>query len=94
MNDHSPDVERLLELLQAEEALYTELRTALQDEQVCLVNLEAEGLDDAVRQKETLVTEARVLEEGRRTLVGRLHSRDHFQARLAGALGAIARRLL
>ena len=60
MIDTAPDVERLLELLEAEEALYGELRTALQNEQACLVNLEAEGLDEAVRQKETLVTEARV----------------------------------
>ncbi len=74
MNDLSNDVGRLLELLEAEERLYVELRTALQDEQSCLVNLEADGLDEAVRQKETLVTEARVLEEGRRALVARLGS--------------------
>jgi flagellar biosynthesis/type III secretory pathway chaperone len=72
MIETSQDVARLLELLEAEETLYGELRAALQSEQVCLVNLEAEGLDEAVRQKETLVTEARVLEEGRRALVRRL----------------------
>lgn len=72
MIETSADIERLLDLLRAEETLYEELRSALQTEQVCLVNLEADGLDEAVRQKETLVTEARVLEEGRRAVVQRL----------------------
>ena len=96
MSDIARDIERLLELLDAEERLYGELRSALQREQTCLVNLEAEGLDEAVRQKETLVTEARVLETGRRTLVERMADATGIPQRpatltdLCAALGPIA----
>ena len=62
-------VARLVELLKAEEKLYVELRDALQHEQACLVDLDTEGLDEAVRQKETLVSEARMLEGSRVALV-------------------------
>lgn len=62
-------VNRLVDLLRAEEDLYLELRSALQSEQRCLVEIDAEGLDEAVRQKETLVAEARMLGESRGSVV-------------------------
>lgn len=62
-------VGRLVDLLRAEEELYLELRTALQHEQRCLAEMDAEGLDEAVRQKETLVAEARMLAESRSAVV-------------------------
>lgn len=62
-------VERLVDLLTAEEELFVELRDALQQEQACLVSVDARGLDEAVRQKETLVAEARMLAESRVALV-------------------------
>lgn len=69
MTQRAQHVARLVDLLKAEEGLYVELRDSLQREQACLVELDAEGLDEAVRQKQTLVAEARMLEGGRVALV-------------------------
>lgn len=69
MSNLAESVEQLIGLLQNEEDLYEELRSTLRTEQTCLVNLEADGLDEAVQKKETLVSQARVLEVGRRAAV-------------------------
>ncbi len=89
-------VDRLVDLLRAEEELYLELRAALQQEQRCLVELDAETLDEAVHQKETLVAEARVLAESRSEVVEQLaHAVGIAEepptlSRIAAALGAEA----
>ena len=85
---------RLLPLLEAEEGVYLEMRDALQHERVCLANLDAEGLESAVRRKQTLAAEARVIEESRAALVAALaESLEMSQptlSQLADRLGAEA----
>ncbi len=62
----------LMRVLQAEEKLYLELRALLQREQACITELDAAGLEEAVRAKETLAGEARLLEESRLEVVSAL----------------------
>lgn len=65
MTKEGPRVEDLLRVLEAEERLYVELRDLLQHERACMVNLDAAGLEEAVRRKEALAAEGRLLEESR-----------------------------
>ena len=52
-------------VLDAEEALYVEMCRTLQREQACLAELDAVGVEQAVRAKESLADEAAFLEERR-----------------------------
>lgn len=74
------EADDLLAVLESEERLYQELRQVLQQERELIVNLDAEGLEQAVMRKEALSAEGRLLEEGR----------IEVAARLAGALGISA----
>jgi len=62
----------LLAVLESEERLYLELRQLLQRERELIVNLDAAGLEEAVRRKEALAAEGRLLEEGRLEVAVRL----------------------
>lgn len=70
-------VARLLTVVEAEVRLYTELRDVLQEERDHIVNLDAAKLEDCVRRKESLASEAMLLEE----------SRIELATALGGALG-------
>ena len=70
-------VQRLFTVLDAEERLYLELRDLLQGERELIATLDAAGVEQAVRQKEMLAEEGRLLEESRVEIV----------ASLAGELG-------
>ncbi len=61
-------VSRLVEVLESEADLYVEMRTVLQQELDSIAKLDVTELESAVRAKETLVVEARLLEEGRQAL--------------------------
>lgn len=61
----SSAVQRLLTVLEAEERLYVELRDLLQREREHMVNLDARGIEEVVRRKESLSEEGRLLEESR-----------------------------
>lgn len=76
MNLSPERVRELQTVLEAEIALYVELRELLQRERELIVNLDAVGLEDTVRQKEALAEEGKLLEE----------SRIEVAARLAGEL--------
>lgn len=65
MSPSAEIVKKLETVLEAEERLYVELRDLLQRERVCMVELDAGGLEEAVRRKEALATEGRLLEEAR-----------------------------
>ncbi len=56
---------RLLTVLEAEEKLYLELRSLLQEERAWLVALDAARIEEAVQRKESLAAEGRLLEEAR-----------------------------
>ncbi|HEY8493203.1 MAG TPA: flagellar protein FlgN [Myxococcota bacterium] len=58
-------VQALAVVLAAEERLYVELRDLLQHERECMIRLDADALEAAVRRKEALVDEAALLEESR-----------------------------
>jgi hypothetical protein len=58
-------VGRLLTVLRAEERLYVEMRDLLQQERELIANLDSAGLELAVRRKEALAEEGRLLEESR-----------------------------
>jgi hypothetical protein len=61
-----PELEaRLLTVVEAEVRLYAELRDVLQEERDHIVNLDATKLEDCVRRKESLASEATILEESR-----------------------------
>lgn len=61
----SDAVRRLITVLDAEERLYVELRDLLQREREHMVNLDARGIEEVVRRKESLSDEGRLLEESR-----------------------------
>jgi len=63
---------RLGRVLDAEEGFYRELRTLLQRERICLVDLDAASLEEIVAAKESLAEEGRLLEESRLQLVDEL----------------------
>jgi hypothetical protein len=65
-------VEGLLTVLGAEERLYLELRDLLQRERELIANLDVAGLEQGVRQKESLAEEGRLLEESRLELAALL----------------------
>lgn len=65
MKPETDSLASLLTILEAEERLYVELRDLLQKERVCMVNLDSDGLEEAVRGKEALAVEGRLLEESR-----------------------------
>ncbi len=56
---------RVLTVLEAEEQLYLEMRELLQAERESLLRLDATGIEEAVRGKESLAAEGRFLEETR-----------------------------
>ena len=64
--------EDLQTILQAEERLYIEMRELLKRERELIVNLDAVGLEEAVRRKEALAEEGRLLEESRLEVTARL----------------------
>ena len=61
-------IERLARILAAEEEFYARLRSLLQREQACLVDLDARELEDIVRTKQALAEEGQLLEYGRSRL--------------------------
>jgi len=65
-------VTRLVRVLDAEEGFYRELRSLLQRERVCLVELDASSLEEIVAAKEALAEEGRLLEESRLQIVDEL----------------------
>lgn len=99
MMQEGATVQGLLKVLEAEELLYVELRDLLQHERTCMVNLDASGLEEAVRRKEALAAEGRLLEESRsqvaRTLAEELGVTEDppTLSRLCDRLGARAGRL-
>ena len=58
-------VARLELVLDAEERCYAEIRDVLQRERACMVDRDAAGLEEAVREKEALAEEARLVAESR-----------------------------
>lgn len=87
-------VSRLVEVLESEAKLYVEMRTVLQQELDSIAKLDVTELEEAVRAKETLVVEARLLEEGRQALAKEVagdlsvDDEDPTLSRLGEALGA------
>ena len=61
----SEKAESLLRILEAEEALYGQLRDLLQREWELMVALDAAALEETARTKEELADEGRLLEESR-----------------------------
>ncbi|MFQ5416758.1 MAG: flagellar protein FlgN [Myxococcota bacterium] len=59
------ELQRLSRILDAEERFYCDFRGLLQREHACLVELDAEGLEEIVRAKEVLAEEGALLEESR-----------------------------
>ncbi len=72
MNLSPERVRELQTVLEAEIALYVELRGLLQRERELIVNLDAVRLEDTVRQKEALAEEGKLLEESRIDVAVRL----------------------
>lgn len=66
------DARKLEKVLEAEEQLYVELRDLLQRERACLVDFDAEGLEQMVEAKELLAEEARLLEDSRLVIAQKL----------------------
>ena len=62
----------LLDLLEAEEALYCSLRDLLREERERMLALEADALGGIVERKQSLAEEGRLAEEARRVLVARM----------------------
>ncbi len=62
----------LTTVLGAEEALYLQLRDALQEEHAMMATLDAEGLSAIALRKEELADEGRVIEDSRRALAREL----------------------
>ena len=60
---------RLLDVMDAEERIYLELHNVLQNEHASIAELDAEGIEAAVRAKEALGFEAQLLEETRMAVV-------------------------
>lgn len=67
-------IEQLSAILGSEESLYRELLALLQRERDLMVDLDADGLGEVARQKETLAAEGRLIEQGRMEVAGRLAS--------------------
>ena len=65
-------IEQLSAILRSEESLYRELLGLLQRERELMVDLDADGLGELVRQKETLAAEGRLIEQGRIDVAARL----------------------
>ncbi len=79
----SDGVTRLLTVLEAEERLYVEMRDLLQGERELIASLDAAGLEQTVRRKETLAEEGRFLEASRVEVVAELaRELGHEGARL------------
>ena len=91
ISDSDPTL-RLLTVLLAEERLYGEMRSLLQEEREILYALDAIALEECVAKKEALAEEGRLLEESRIAVVMDLAKTLHLDERptlsqLCDALG-------
>ena len=72
MTPESDAVERLRTVLEAEERLYREMRSLLQEERGHFLALRVDDIERSVRRKEALAEEGRLLEECRREVAAEL----------------------